>query len=251
MELVTISSRQIGDAVEQTVNARELHTALGVRKDFSNWIKPKLNEEFFKEGRDFITVAQKGEGGKFGKIEYILTLDTAKHIAMLSKTPNAYKIREYFIEVEKRYRNQQTENMDSVKEFVVSAFTPMFEMMSRSLETMSKSIEAMANTQSQIMQQLESGGRTDREYRVTEEVVTRKRLVQFDDVPSNQEAEDLFIGAVQNVLRNAKGAINQTQLLATLGVRRDNKTARRRLDKYDGTYWVSKYYRGEKLYKIL
>ncbi|WP_050584440.1 antA/AntB antirepressor family protein [Mannheimia haemolytica] len=38
------------------INARNLHQALKVRRDFSNWIKSRLNSADFIEEQDFITV---------------------------------------------------------------------------------------------------------------------------------------------------------------------------------------------------
>lgn len=67
-----------------------------------------------EEGKDFILLTQKGEQGNKGfhgnlkagsnAIDYILTLDTAKHIAMMSRGKKAKEVRDYFIAVEKKWR---------------------------------------------------------------------------------------------------------------------------------------------------
>lgn len=44
---------------EQLVNARELWQALGVGKDFSNWIKDRIEKYSFKEGRLFANFGEK------------------------------------------------------------------------------------------------------------------------------------------------------------------------------------------------
>ncbi|WP_066460213.1 antA/AntB antirepressor family protein [Anaerotruncus rubiinfantis] len=92
---------------EQVVNARELWEALGVGRDFSNWIKGRLAEIDAVENVDFCLLAKSGEQSTRGgsnKIDYILTMDTAKEMAMLERSEKGKMIRRYFIEAEKRYR---------------------------------------------------------------------------------------------------------------------------------------------------
>ena len=103
-EIITITTATINNEEVNAVNARDLHRELGVKRDFSNWIKDRL--EGFTEGQDF-TVAKIGDGknrGRFQPTEYIISLDVAKHIAMLERNEQGRKIRQYFIEVEKNAR---------------------------------------------------------------------------------------------------------------------------------------------------
>lgn len=102
MELVKIERNQIAGKTVQTANARELHTFLAVKKDFSDWIKAQIKRAMLTDGADYITVPQKGEGGKFTAIEYHLTIEAGKHIAMLAGTAKGKEVREYFIECERR-----------------------------------------------------------------------------------------------------------------------------------------------------
>ncbi|MDR2537932.1 MAG: antA/AntB antirepressor family protein, partial [Treponema sp.] len=37
----------------RAVNARELHAALNVKRDFSNWIKDRIKKHAFEEGADY------------------------------------------------------------------------------------------------------------------------------------------------------------------------------------------------------
>ncbi|WP_375702750.1 antA/AntB antirepressor family protein, partial [Bartonella sp. CL43QHWL] len=39
--LIKISEQAVGKEIIQTVNARELHVVLEVKRDFSNWIKDR------------------------------------------------------------------------------------------------------------------------------------------------------------------------------------------------------------------
>ena len=63
-----------------------LHAFLEVKKDFSNWIKKQIGRARLVEGRDYIIFAQKGKNTGRGRssLEYHLTIDAAKHIAMMS-----------------------------------------------------------------------------------------------------------------------------------------------------------------------
>ncbi|MBK9199807.1 MAG: antA/AntB antirepressor family protein [Betaproteobacteria bacterium] len=56
------------------------HADLGVRKDFSDWIKVQIKRAMLVENQDFIAVPQKGDGGKFAPIEYHLTIEAGKHM---------------------------------------------------------------------------------------------------------------------------------------------------------------------------
>ena len=109
-ELITITKATINNEEVNAVNARELHEKLGAKRDFSNWIKDRL--EGFTEGQDF-TVAKIGDGenrGRFKPTEYIISLDVTKHIAMMERNGQGKKIRQYFIEVEKQYRRSPVSN---------------------------------------------------------------------------------------------------------------------------------------------
>lgn len=94
------------DRQEQIVNARELHEKLQNKRQFSDWIKQRVEQYGFIENVDFITFSQNCEKPKGGRptIEYALTLDTAKEIAMVENNEQGKRIRRYFIEVEKKAR---------------------------------------------------------------------------------------------------------------------------------------------------
>lgn len=86
------------------VSARELHEALGSRQEFANWIKHRLETYGFTEGTDFLTTLSKTPTGGRPRIEYWLTVNCAKEIAMVENNERGRQIRKYLIEVEERYR---------------------------------------------------------------------------------------------------------------------------------------------------
>lgn len=91
----------------QWVDARTLHKFLQVGKDFSNWIKDYIDQFGFIEGRDFSPNSAKSTGGRKA-IEYTITIDMAKHLAMLQRTELGMKARQYFIDAEKQLRKVNT-----------------------------------------------------------------------------------------------------------------------------------------------
>ena len=102
MELIKVTKNEKG---EQLVSARELHKFLEVKKDFSDWIKTYVKNSNYGlvEGVDFTTY--KGNSTRSvprPRIEYILKLDTAKELAMLSNVSKGKVVRQYFIECEKQ-----------------------------------------------------------------------------------------------------------------------------------------------------
>ena len=106
-ELVRIEESVIGTEKRKTVNARDLWKALGSKRQFGNWIEDRLSE--FIEEQDFTVnnfVNGRDANGRFTAKDYLLTLDVAKHLAMLERNEQGRKIRQYFIEVEKAYREE-------------------------------------------------------------------------------------------------------------------------------------------------
>lgn len=107
-ELIPIDHSEINHQSVQTVNARELHSFLESKQDFSTWLKAKvLDNPFFMENQDYVllhnSVEQTGRGGHNRK-DYALTIDTSKKVAMSEQTDIGNRVREYFIECEYKAR---------------------------------------------------------------------------------------------------------------------------------------------------
>lgn len=107
-QLIPVFKGSLNNEPTLLCNARDLHTFLDVGKDFSTWIKGRVTEYGFVENQDYIAIPQKrGIGHGRGKIDYHLTLDTAKELAMVERNEKGRQIRRYFIECEKQLRQQQ------------------------------------------------------------------------------------------------------------------------------------------------
>lgn len=103
-ELIKISQVRMNADEVNAVNARDLHMFLESKTDFSNWIKRRIDEADAVENTDYTSFAKKVEReiGATERIEYIITLDLAKEIAMLERNQKGKEIRRYFIECEKQ-----------------------------------------------------------------------------------------------------------------------------------------------------
>lgn len=122
-----ITGRLAGQSVP-LVEARLLHGFLEVGRDFSNWIKDRIVEYAFVEGEDFICIVDRSDfSPNQGKIhhasefspnraknrrgrpsrDYFLTLDMAKELAMVERTPRGRQARRYFIACEQQLRQLQ------------------------------------------------------------------------------------------------------------------------------------------------
>ena len=112
--LISVTPGEIGGQATQLVDARLLHQFLEVGRVFSNWIKGRIAEFEFVENEDYL-VTKTGEQVHVDspnlalntrdrgrpEIDYLLTLDMAKELAMVERTPKGWQARRYFIECEK------------------------------------------------------------------------------------------------------------------------------------------------------
>ena len=105
-ELIPINKADFNGAEINSVNARELHAVLESKQDFSTWIKKRLDEVDAVENVDFICFHKKMEANNATMIEYILSTDIAKEIAMLERNEVGKKVRRYFIEFEKMHKQK-------------------------------------------------------------------------------------------------------------------------------------------------
>lgn len=90
------------------VNARDLHEFLESRKDFSSWIKDRIERYDLAENEDYVVFTEFGENSKGGrpKKEYALTLDAAKELSMVEGNEKGKQARKYFIACEKKLKGE-------------------------------------------------------------------------------------------------------------------------------------------------
>lgn len=103
-ELIPVASRPIGGEAVLSANARELHEYLAVDTEFKDWMPRRIDEYGFEEGKDFCSFLSESTGGRRPK-EYIVSLDMAKELAMVERSPKGKEARMYFIECERKANN--------------------------------------------------------------------------------------------------------------------------------------------------
>lgn len=122
-QLIPVFEGTISNEPTLLVNARDLHGFLEVGKDFSNWIRARLNEYGFVENLDYILFSPnlaKTLGRR--RKDYHLTLDTAKELAMVERNEKGRQIRRYFIECEKKLRNMQPAQQFTDEEIILLCY---------------------------------------------------------------------------------------------------------------------------------
>lgn len=104
-DLIPIFTRPIGDSIN-AVDARELHRSLGVVTRFNDWWPRRVEELPLLEGDDFVKMNDSAYSdlSSANRIDYAVTIDAAKHLAMAEKTAKGREVRAYFIASEKRLR---------------------------------------------------------------------------------------------------------------------------------------------------
>ena len=89
----------------QTVSAKELHGKLNIETPLKKWID-RMIEYGFEEGKDFWTKMSQSTGGR-PATEYDLSVDMAKQICMLQRTPEGRQVRQYLIDLEKAWNTPE------------------------------------------------------------------------------------------------------------------------------------------------
>ena len=90
-----------------TVSARELHEKLNVETRFNDWFD-RMCGYGFTEGTDFYSKMSKTscKGGR-PATDYDITIDMAKEICMIQRTPEGKRVRKYLIDLEKAWNTPE------------------------------------------------------------------------------------------------------------------------------------------------
>ncbi|MFK4839662.1 antA/AntB antirepressor family protein [Lactococcus petauri] len=104
-QLINITQNENNESV---VSGRELHEFLEVGTAYKDWF-PRMLKYGFVENIDFVAIAQKratAQGNQTEYTDHALKLDMAKEISMIQRTAKGKEARQYFIQVEKAFKQQ-------------------------------------------------------------------------------------------------------------------------------------------------
>lgn len=142
------------DTGEKVVLGRELHEKLKIETPYAKWFN-RMTEYGFTAGEDYAEVSDKKVQNPLGgrpSVNHILTLDMAKHIAMIQRTPQGMEIRQKLIDLEKNVSHYPVGQPSSLQilNMMVQAVN---EQAARSAETEKRvdAIESSFNNMCSIM----------------------------------------------------------------------------------------------------
>lgn len=97
------------DTGQPTVSARDLHEKLNIRTQYTKWFE-RMKEYGFSENEDFKAISQKrltAQGNETTYIDHEISIDMAKQICMIQRSPEGKLIRQYFIDLEKAWNTPE------------------------------------------------------------------------------------------------------------------------------------------------
>lgn len=121
----------------QTVSARELHEHLKIGTKFTTWFE-RMKEYGFSEGNEFFPkMGETSESGGRPQTDYEISVDMAKQICMIQRTPEGKAIRQYLIDLEKAWNTPE-------------------QVMARALKIADRQIEELKNSNLLLEQKIEA-----------------------------------------------------------------------------------------------
>jgi anti-repressor protein len=118
-ELIKI---KVNDEGKQLVSLRELYKGLGLqRTNFNSWVDTNvLKNDFFKEDIDWTWCMVNIQGNECK--DFAISLEFAKHLAMMARTKKSHEYRNYFIECEKKTKEVKQLSSMEILELQVAAW---------------------------------------------------------------------------------------------------------------------------------
>ena len=116
-ELVPVYATSTGKKV---VYGTDLHKVLGPKSNYREWANRRFKDIDAVENEDFEGVEISTPSGQ-SKKEHIIKLDIAKEMAMLERNVKGKQVRRYFIEVEKRYKEQVARPLSVLEQIQILA----------------------------------------------------------------------------------------------------------------------------------
>ena len=113
-----LQTTQAFNGGNQGINARYVYRLLKVGRDYSTWIKARIKQAGFIENQDFVIVenlsspelasANNEQLSPMARpqklIDYIVSLDMAKHLCLMEKNEIGRAVRQHFIDAERQLK---------------------------------------------------------------------------------------------------------------------------------------------------
>lgn len=121
----------------QTVSARDLHELLNIGTKFTTWFE-RMKDYGFSEGEEFFPkLGKTSELGGRPQMDYEITVDMAKQICMIQRTPEGKACRQYLIDLEKAWNTPE-------------------QVMARALKIANKQIDDLKNNNLMLERKIEA-----------------------------------------------------------------------------------------------
>ena len=125
------------DGEQPTVSARALHTGLGIRSNFTTWFDRMCEYGFTEvDYKKCFPNLESGCNGGQNRVDYLISVDMAKQICMIQRSPEGKRIRQYFIDLEKAWNTPE-------------------QIFARALKMADKKIEALKQDNSVLMEDVQ------------------------------------------------------------------------------------------------
>ena len=163
---------------QPTVSARELHEQLHIGTKFTTWFD-RMKEYGFTEGNEFFPkMGETSENGGRPSVDYDITVDMAKQICMIQRTPEGKAVRQYLLDLEKAWNSPD-------------------QVMSRALKMADRTINSLKETNAKLL----------------EDTVRMKPKEIFADAVSASHTS-ILIGALAKIISQNGVKIGQNRLFA-------------------------------------
>lgn len=97
------------DSDNKTVSARELHEKLNIGTQYTKWFE-RMCDYGFVSGEDYEAISQKrltAQGNETTYTDHNISMDMAKQICMIQRTPEGKAVRQYLIDLEKAWNTPE------------------------------------------------------------------------------------------------------------------------------------------------
>ena len=187
----------------QLIKGMQLYQALQITTPYHKWILRMIEHGKFEENFDYISqrkLIRTQQGNFSSRTEHIMTIDMAKEIAMIQKNDIGKQVRKYFIEAERKLKNQ---GIALLKDEEVP---PELLATQRMMETMVSLWNDHVNTKKKLN---EVEGRVD-------VVETKLTTVEEENTKLRTELDEVKL--LTQPKEKEIGALNMTQLASEYGI---------------------------------